>query len=531
MKKKMSRRYFLKLAGVTSAGLALSNCGVKATEFPEPTSTPMPTATITHTPKPTATITHTPEPTATSEPMSIFGEYQIPEKLVLSSITSLVYALNLANIQLSVEQIKSGIKVQIVKTKGVDSVFCAITSNTGNTISDGAPLLIASQGQNSELIKQNLEWKKVTFANSGKAVGFYVGSTIYPIEATWWGDGLFTEGPYARALNELGVVWAEDMYRPDFIKQFDDSGPNNLKKAVESGDKMILMPANLIYHQQIPSVIADIPKNDQNLIRDVETSMRRTIQFALSRLGGIKPSYVILNNEALYSYIDYLGKLVRGWDSANGQNRQKMNPYYEAYGDKLLLQTLRIAYEEAKKLNLVPGKDVYFLNGMYLGYQPGPQLDWYVEQTDKAKEELAAELNIRPENVAYGIASQVHVSAKFHNTSGLSPDGTGEIPTQNELVQAINIAKGKYGGKVWLTEVGVRDVDVSQATDILTYIMQAAKVGGAEGVVLWNGLKDYKQSQPDSKWDVPSNAIFTFESLGFKPTLLYYNLVRTMLGL
>jgi hypothetical protein len=61
MNKKLSRRDFLKLAGVTSAGLALSACGVKATEFPtstfvSPTETTIPTVTaaptLTATPKP-----------------------------------------------------------------------------------------------------------------------------------------------------------------------------------------------------------------------------------------------------------------------------------------------------------------------------------------------------------------------------------------------------------------------------------------------------------------------------------------------
>ncbi|MDP3184597.1 MAG: twin-arginine translocation signal domain-containing protein [Anaerolineales bacterium] len=56
MSKKLSRRDFLKLAGATSAGLALSACGVNATEVPTatfvpPTGTPSPTAT----PAPTST--------------------------------------------------------------------------------------------------------------------------------------------------------------------------------------------------------------------------------------------------------------------------------------------------------------------------------------------------------------------------------------------------------------------------------------------------------------------------------------------
>jgi endo-1,4-beta-xylanase len=66
-KNKLSRRDFLKMAGVTSAGLVLSACGIKATDLPvstptstitpfPPTITPSPTITSTPTPRPPETI-------------------------------------------------------------------------------------------------------------------------------------------------------------------------------------------------------------------------------------------------------------------------------------------------------------------------------------------------------------------------------------------------------------------------------------------------------------------------------------------
>lgn len=52
---KLTRRDFLKVAGLTSAGLALTACGVKATELPTATSIPS-----TNTPLPMPTLTPTP---------------------------------------------------------------------------------------------------------------------------------------------------------------------------------------------------------------------------------------------------------------------------------------------------------------------------------------------------------------------------------------------------------------------------------------------------------------------------------------
>ena len=64
MNKKLSRRDFLKLAGVTSAGLALSACGVNATELPTATFLP-PTETIVPTVTSSPTLTPTPKPPET----------------------------------------------------------------------------------------------------------------------------------------------------------------------------------------------------------------------------------------------------------------------------------------------------------------------------------------------------------------------------------------------------------------------------------------------------------------------------------
>ena len=70
-KNKLSRRDFLKVAGVTSAGLVLSACGIEATEMPTSTTIPatqVPTATIT----PAPTFTPTPETLVTLKDLSLW---------------------------------------------------------------------------------------------------------------------------------------------------------------------------------------------------------------------------------------------------------------------------------------------------------------------------------------------------------------------------------------------------------------------------------------------------------------------------
>ena len=65
MPKQLSRRDFLKLSGVTSAGMLLAACGVKATEIPTTTSTLLPSVT------PFPTQTSTPIATATPLPPTL----------------------------------------------------------------------------------------------------------------------------------------------------------------------------------------------------------------------------------------------------------------------------------------------------------------------------------------------------------------------------------------------------------------------------------------------------------------------------
>jgi GMP synthase (glutamine-hydrolysing) len=66
----LTRRTFLRLAGLTTLGKLLAACGSPPTPTPTATATltPTPTATATLTPTPTPTSTHTPTPTSTPTP-------------------------------------------------------------------------------------------------------------------------------------------------------------------------------------------------------------------------------------------------------------------------------------------------------------------------------------------------------------------------------------------------------------------------------------------------------------------------------
>ncbi len=100
MNKKLSRRDFLKLAGVTSTGLALSACGVKGTELPTTTLVP-PTETIIPTESPAPTSTATPKPpaptsTPTPKPPETLREYADALGIEIGGSTAIGYFQNWA---------------------------------------------------------------------------------------------------------------------------------------------------------------------------------------------------------------------------------------------------------------------------------------------------------------------------------------------------------------------------------------------------------------------------------------------------
>ena len=140
MNKNLSRRDFLKLAGVTSAGLALSACGVKATEFPTATTIP-PTGT----PLPAPTLT--PTPTLTLE--------QLPQ--TKQALTEFVQAFQAAGMNISTHKlIQKGLEIRNVigNEKQFKVGLAHVESSDG--LEGDYPLMIMAAGEWEEITPSKL---------------------------------------------------------------------------------------------------------------------------------------------------------------------------------------------------------------------------------------------------------------------------------------------------------------------------------------------------------------------------------------
>ena len=143
MSKKISRRDFLKMTGVTSASLILSACGVKALELPTATSLPS-----TSTPFPTSTSTSSPVPTPTVEDLKVNGVIQ-------KAIDKLIVEFNKKQISITKEDLlQNGLEVK--RINGVDkngvakSYDIVVTSAASQSeIEGGYPIAMINSENNS----------------------------------------------------------------------------------------------------------------------------------------------------------------------------------------------------------------------------------------------------------------------------------------------------------------------------------------------------------------------------------------------
>jgi GH35 family endo-1,4-beta-xylanase len=157
MNKKLSRRDFLKLAGVTSAGLALSACGVKATESAiatliPPTGTSLPTETLT--------------PTLTSTPTLPLE--QLPQ--TKQALADFVRAFQEAGVDTSSDQLlQKGLEIRTItgiNEKQYEIAFVLVEST--DLLGEDYPLMIRmAEG-----------WERATYKNCATTKGLLIGTNF-----------------------------------------------------------------------------------------------------------------------------------------------------------------------------------------------------------------------------------------------------------------------------------------------------------------------------------------------------------------
>ena len=484
--RKLSRRDFLKFTGAVSAGLALTACGVKATELPFPTSTLAPTHEL---PQPTLTETIT----ATSTPVPTLESLPETQK----SVSEFVSALKSTQSNISAEQILQ----QGLITKdlvGVDGkkYRVAITSN-------GYVLLVGTQnlktgewGWNGDTLKPIVE--NIFGVPIGIAVNMSRPDMLKPmLQETVIANfsAIFPDGEfYQNTIEKWGRSKAQD--------NVDFADKNDLTLFIHPG----------------------FNRYDQAYLENIDPAKRidrlkeraRTILSFVKKVDGDThklPTYVTMFNEPFGRYFDGAGHDRVGW-KVDSLAQQTM-------GNDTLIETYILFYEAAQEQGLVIGKDVFFQFSEYGINTDNPKYRKALQEFSIAKTEIAKRLKIPDVEVMFGLT----LEQRYDENNPLDmPDpkaGTGRVrpPTEHEL-ETTTAEFSKIVDFVNYTEISDNPATSEQRQMRFQTILKVAKKLGVREIIFENPLR-FTNEEPDMTYK--GTELFTPE---YKKSSGYYSLVK-----
>jgi len=478
MSEKISRRDFLKLAGLTSASLALSACGMKVNDLPTATSIP-PTGTT----LPTETLT----PTLTSTPIPVG---QLPQtKQILAEFVQTFQAVGA---DISTDQlIQKGLEIRTVTGKDKKQYEIVFVNISGSTQLEGDyPLMI----------KMDDKWNRMTLKH-GNLLGITIGNTVEIDDYLWYRED------YAKKQEEnFDATFGTNVIYDQTFKKYGTEGIEKIADYARKGD-LTLVLSNAFWSAKTPEGIANLPQDGQLRFK-VEMDMRERLAKIFSIIQsrkGNKPIYFGGSHEVLDWY---KGKLT--WTD---------DVYFKAFGKEIFAETLKIEMDEAKKAGLILGTDIIFMVGATGCITPSPLLDSTVSEIIKAKQQVASELGIKIDDVPLGILAEGH-AVQRGTVRGHDP-----VPTAQELEEAAK--KLKTIGKVVFTEVEIQNATPDEVAIYWNNVLKAALKSGVDGVILWPGLRDCI-TQPIEDFCNPNGELL--DSNG-KKSYVYYKILADLFEL
>jgi GH35 family endo-1,4-beta-xylanase len=452
-----------------------------------PTETPVPTATITLTPIP-------PTPTATTEPMFTIGDEQIPVRLIDSAIPPFINAMKAVEINLSVEQIKTGLVVQKLVDYQGNPFRVVVTSNTGDSLADGIPLLQAEQKEGT------WQWESLGLNALGEKIGMPIGITL------WYKDNkgnVITDNNneydrivrdnFSLATLDSGIAWKWAEQTPG--GQIDKWSLGDMKGQLEQAQSFDnitnLRLHTVLWAQHYPDWLSGLSADESN------SAMIRRIEYLANKYKGIIQEVVVVN-EPYYSGSFFVG---------NG-SFTRPDTLYDKFGQNYLVT----AFTKARELF---GADVKLIYNDTANHSL--KYDWnggYTKVTQK-NTALLAEQGL----IDY-VGMQTHLDAKYP-------------PSADDIIQTIQA----YKVPVVITELDVRldslAANVSESdrlkiqAQIYTTVIEAAIKSG--------NVKEISFGQVGDKyswfveWMGSPNADGMLFDNEYNPKLSYYAVLKEFL--
>lgn len=421
MNKKISRRDFLKLAGVTSAGLALSACGVKATEIPTvtsipPISTPLPTITSTSAPTPVEQLAQTKQ-----------------------ALAEFVQAFKMANVDISVDQvIQKGLEIRTISGKDGNQYDVALVHVENAQLGGDYPLMIKIDG----------EWvfvePDILATIKGKLIGLSVAG----------GDETSNELMYGNRASMFNVILPPAAFSELYMGK--NGNPEKWLRMVKKNQQYLIVHA-LFGKYAIDGTVAD------------ESFARERVRkiFQAIKNERIKDFSVVLANEPFWNGYGVYSK----WETNN--------PYYKNMGgEKWIANAYKIVWEVAtsNEFQVTPGKDfgVIGLNGFIplKNSQTEPTNSFYLTQAKRIRQDVANMLSIEPESVPFDLGINMYIGKNAATINRAIPINVVIDPekTKNEIDSFFADINSQFGEKTrfWVNEFAINSDGASfeQATQV-----------------------------------------------------------------
>jgi hypothetical protein len=462
---------------VLLATLIFSACAPAPTPKAAPSATQLPTST----PSPTATATPTPIPTIQVGDLVVPDpHYSNPELLELSKpdapIPQFVNAMKTAGTDVDPEQLINNFNFQTFPGIDERKYVVAVTQNTGNSFSDGTPLLIAEQGENGDWV-----WRQNNWLLTANAKGFPIGIEIDPghpnNKEQGYRDFVYNNANVINISGGLSHQWLRygRAFTPQIVEEYKKRNPNT---------PLTIDVNHLFYHHDtFPPELTDqsIPLAErQQLARVYMRERSREVLEIIAPIMGKYPNIKItvnLGNEVFWEW-----KGSTGWEGEYSDF-----PLYDLL-KKDWLSEAYVAFEEVREELELPRDRFTLLLNDFGAEMPGLASDYDLSQKQWVINEVAKRLGIPPEKVQ--LATGIQFGLEVY---GLDPNDAGVI-YKKKVLELLKTEEGRQrlvthlnslAGGFYVTELVTDDPETMNR---MLEVFEKVDKDQIKGIIFWSAV-------------------------------------------
>jgi GH35 family endo-1,4-beta-xylanase len=431
----------------------------------------------------TPTIVPTIVPSPTVEPKM----EDLPQ--TKAAVDQFVAAMKAAGVQVDADQIRQRLTTKEITRKDGKKYEITLTK-------DGYPLMVKNEGEEWAIatarISETLLNGLRILAQVDEDTPMYTSPKYAKIAGEYFG-GLYTNGPYfaTHIENIEGTYASADAFR---------------RMADQYKSQLVIHPG--IDCNSVPN---ELKNADASMVKEYVKKLTSYYLKHVTKIDtGTPPTVINFANEAVWATVDH-----QGWED---------NAYYDAYGDRLIIDVYEEFYRQAADYDLTPGKDFILVYNDYNLYENSQKSNYAFKVLSEAKKQIAKDLNIPENNVQLDIGMQMRMWYG-HTDKNKSSYGHYPVPTQEEFFSKLK--KFSSIGRIHISEVSlVNSPNEQMRIQILNGLIKIAIQSGLVDSIGFEGVMDF-QKYKELNGETSAAQVNLVDS-NYKPTINYYELLKLL---